>query len=138
MEKPDLQNMSVLVVDPHDGAAMLFLRMAKQLGFGAGNLAKTVTEATDLLKGNAFSLVIVDYDTDDGDSLSLMSHIRAGYSGWTTTSSIPFVLTTGRPDREIVMAARDAGVDALLLKPVSMKQFEEKILGVMASHLLKK
>ena len=133
MDRSDLRTKSVLVVDPHNGAALLQLRMAKQIGFGDGSVAETVTEAADILKGDIFSLVILDFDTDDGDGLTLLDHIRAGYPGWKTKVGTPFVLTTGRPDRDVVVAARDAKVDALLLKPFSMSQFEEKIHGVMST-----
>ena len=51
-----------------------------------------------------------------------------------TRHDIPFIMVTGRNDEDSVMMAKDSGIYAYLLKPVSIEELERKISKVAHNH----
>lgn len=51
-----------------------------------------------------------------------------------THPDLPFIMVTGRNDEDSVLFAKDSGIYAYLVKPVSIDELERKIGKVVANH----
>jgi DNA-binding response OmpR family regulator len=49
---------------------------------------------------------------------------------------MPFLMVTGKSDKQSVMEARQAGVTAYIRKPFSPEQLEAKITSILNGHCL--
>lgn len=86
--------------------------------FGGG------TEAIDYLNNNGSSdidLVICDWQMPKHDGLQVLAALRE------QTQDVPFLMLTGNAMRELVMAARKAGVSEFIAKPFKNCDLTEKV-----------
>ena len=75
-------------------------------------------------------LIISDFNMPEMDGLGLLRAVR----GHQAIRKLPFILLTGRGDRELVVKAAQAGVNNYLVKPfndVVLRQKMEQVLGAM-------
>jgi len=70
----------------------------------------SASKALELLKKNAFDLLISDYQMPAMDGITLLKELRA------EGNEIPFILLTGQGRQEIFMEALDKGADICLQK----------------------
>jgi len=72
----------------------------------------TGREALEVLRGDAFDLVLLDYRLPDVDGLQLLRDVMSA------APNVPVVMVTGSGDHEVAVAALKAGaVDYLIKKP---------------------
>ena len=72
----------------------------------------------------------MDANMPEMDGLGLLRAVR----GHPVVRKVPFILLTGRGDRELVVKAAQAGVNNYLVKPfndVILRQKMEQVLGAM-------
>jgi two-component system chemotaxis response regulator CheY len=72
-------------------------------------------------------LIISDYNMPEMDGLDLLRAVR----GHPVARKVPFILLTGRGDRELVVKAAQAGVNNYLVKPFTAAILREKIEQVI-------
>jgi two-component system chemotaxis response regulator CheY len=72
-------------------------------------------------------LIISDYNMPEMDGLGLLRAVR----GHPVVRKVPFILLTGRGDKELVVKAAQAGVNNYLIKPFTASTLREKIEQVM-------
>ena len=72
-------------------------------------------------------LIISDYNMPEMDGLGLLRAVR----GHPVARKIPFILLTGRGDRELVVKAAQAGANNYLIKPFTADVLRQKIEQVM-------
>lgn len=87
--------------------------------------ARHAGEALERLDGDRFDLLVTDIDLPELDGVALTRRIRAGLAG--PRRDLPVLLTVALPTIGRIREARDAGVDEILLKPVSIRGLEKKI-----------
>ena len=72
-------------------------------------------------------LIISDYNMPEMDGLELLRAVR----GHPMARKVPFILVTGRGDRELVVKAAEAGVNNYVIKPFTPQILRDKIEQVM-------
>jgi CheY-like chemotaxis protein len=103
---------------------------------GAGiNPERVLKEARDrgLVSGmdkaalQPLDLIISDFNMPEMDGLALLRAVR----GHPAARKVPFILLTGRGDRELVVQAAQAGANNYLIKPFTADILRQKIEQVM-------
>ena len=83
--------------------------------------------AFETISVQPLDLIIADYNMPVMDGLSLLRAVR----GSAAVRKLPFILLTGRGDRELVVKAAQAGVNNYLIKPFTAAILRQKIEQVM-------
>lgn len=87
------------------------------------------TDALEVLKTFEADLVLLDWNMSPMDGLDFVRHIR------TATDSpnpyLPIILVTGHTDADLIVKARNAGVNEFLAKPISAKSLLARIFSVL-------
>src|SRR5882724_7485953 len=72
-------------------------------------------------------LIISDFNMPEMDELGLLRAVR----GHPAVRKLPFILISGRGDRELVVTAAQAGVNNYLVKPFTEAMLRQKVEEVM-------
>jgi len=134
-----LRDGRVLVVDDNETAATVLADMLQAMGFEAtqvhsGNEAlQALAEA--LHTGRSFGLLLLDWQMPGMDGIELARRIRA--LGLDQVPQMLMVTAYGR--EELSRAARDQGIDSVLVKPVSASVLYDTLMqplehGWLPSH----
>lgn len=108
--------LQVLVAEDHPVNQQLFTVFIERLGHQV-HLAENGRVALDMASHHAFDLLLLDYHMPQLDGLELTRLIREG--NYATSRQVPICLITADGLGETRQAAHLAGVNGLLVKPVS-------------------
>jgi two-component system, chemotaxis family, chemotaxis protein CheY len=114
-----LEHARIMVVD--DNRAMLVLVRALLRGFGCRDVIE-VTDAADAfeaMRNSQVDLLITDMAMRPIDGAEFARLVRTGSDS--PNPYVPIIMMTGHSDRHHVAAARDAGVNSFLVKPISAR-----------------
>lgn len=122
-------NTRILIVDDMASLRDLLKAYLRRLGY------KHVSEAVDgrdayqtmiasKAAGNAFELVISDWNMPNMSGIELLKLVRA-IPEW---KNLPFLILTTENEKEKVMEAVMAGVSNYIVKPIEERTLEEKLL----------
>jgi len=128
---PKASNISVLIVDDQQSMRGICKYILGQLGFKEITEAKSGRDALGKLERTNIDLIISDWNMEDIDGLTLLKVIRKHPK----TKALPFIMATGRSDKEQVKEAIVAGVNNYIIKPFdagSMKKKIEAVIGALA------
>lgn len=122
--------LGVLVVDDEQSVRTMIKSMLKQLQINQVLEAENGHEAMNLIGSSAGTLnvVICDWTMPTVSGIELLRQVRS------TGSSVPFVMVTGKADKDSVLEAKDAGVSAYIAKPLTLVQLEAKLRAVISKH----
>lgn len=124
---PNAFSRATILVAEGDRALRRTLRdILLGMGFPSIILAGTMAEAMRQIVEQRPSVVLLDHKLPGGDGLTLTRRLRRD------RDELPIILMAQAPDLALVAAARDAGVNEMVVKPLSM---EGLILRLM--HVLK-
>lgn len=115
----------VLVIDDNHHMRLILKGMLRALRSPEVQEAADGVEALERMKSWRPDLVICDYVMPQLDGVEFVRMVR-----WSTDSpcwDVPIILVTGYAERRVVMAARDAGADAFIAKPLQTLRLLEKI-----------
>ena len=121
------QSLKTLIVDDQLTIRALLRAGLKQLGISE------LLEAVDgedalrvmLKEPEPPKLIISDFNMPNIDGLQLLRAVRAH----PPLSKIAFIMLTGQADRDLVMKAKESGVNNYLIKPFSVETLRAKIEG---------
>ncbi len=124
---PLAATLKVLIVDDQTSMRQVARHSLEQIGVkhtfeavdGKDGLQKALTQPIDL--------IISDYNMPNMDGMHLLRAVRAHQA----VRKLPFILLTGRGDRELVVKAAQAGVNNYLVKPFTPAILREKIEAVV-------
>jgi two-component system, chemotaxis family, chemotaxis protein CheY len=124
-----LPDVKVLIIDDDSMMRDLVRRMLRRLGIEGASDATDGAEGIRRIEvdGAEFGLVICDWNMPDTTGLEVLKSVR------TTRRDLPFLMLTGRGDAASVVAARQSGVSAYMVKPFSMAEFETKIRALVGA-----
>ena len=128
---PKASNISVLIVDDQQSMRGICKYILNQLGFKDIVEARNGRDALGKLERINIDLIISDWNMEDIDGLTLLKVIRKHPK----TKTMPFIMATGRSDKEQVKEAIVAGVNNYIIKPFdagSMKKKIEAVIGALA------
>lgn len=120
--------MKALVIEDQDFIRTVVIRILRQLDFN------TVWEADEGASGLAIALerqpdvVICDIEMRPVDGLTFLSQLRQKEELGRRT---PVVFLTNHAHKEMVLKARDLGVNAFIAKPVTVVGLREKLMVLL-------
>jgi two-component system, chemotaxis family, chemotaxis protein CheY len=128
---PKASAVSVLVVDDQQSMRGICKYILTQLGFTNVIEAKSGRDALSKLEHQNVDLIISDWNMEDIDGLTLLRVIRKHPK----TTNMPFIMATGRSDKEQVKEAISSGVNNYIIKPFdasTMKKRIEAVIGALS------
>lgn len=128
---PKASAISVLIVDDQQSMRGICKYILNQLGFKDIIEAKSGRDALTKIEKASFDLIISDWNMDDIDGLTLLKVLRKH----PRTATLPFIMATGRSDKEQVKEAIACGVNNYIIKPFdasTMKKRIEAVIGALS------
>ena len=128
---PKASAINVMIVDDQQSMRGICKYILTQLGFTNIVEAKSGRDALGKLEKSSVDLIISDWNMDDIDGLTLLRVIRKHPK----TQGMPFIMATGRSDKEQVKEAISSGVNNYIIKPFdasTMKKRIEAVIGVLS------
>jgi len=117
----------VLVVDDQNSVRQMTRMILEQIGVRLIHEAENGVGAMETASLQPLDLIISDFNMPEMDGLGLLRAVR----GHPASRKVPFILLTGRGDRELVVKAAQAGANNYLVKPFTAEILREKIEQVM-------
>ncbi len=124
---PNAVAIKVLVVDDQNSVRQMTRMTLEEIGFRHIHEAEHGKQAMEIASLQPVDLIISDYNMPEMDGLGLLRAVR----GHPVVRKVPFILLTGRGDKELVVKAAQAGVNNYLIKPFTASMLREKIEQVM-------
>jgi two-component system chemotaxis response regulator CheY len=124
---PVASTLKVLIVDDQNSVRQMTRMTLEQLGVRQVHEAENGKVAMETACIQPVDLIISDYNMPEMDGLELLRAVR----GHPAVRKLPFILLTGRGDRELVVKAAQAGVNNYLVKPFTPQGLREKIEQVI-------
>lgn len=124
-----LEQLSVLLVEDHRAMRSIVRSVLRSVGIHRLTDLDNRDHALDTLRRGYVDLLLVDWGPGRTDGLELVNFVR--HSPDSPDRRLPIVLMTAHTERSRVAAARDAGVNALLRKPISAQTLLERISAAL-------
>lgn len=127
----DFSRLKILIIDDNAFMRVLLREMFKVLGFNADNLRAAVDgqDAIDTLAGFDADLAICDWLMAPMNGRSFTMTVRKGVPA--VNPLLPIIACTAFAERRHVEEARDAGVNEILVKPVSAEDLYERTRSII-------
>lgn len=126
---PSVSDVHVLVVDDKPQMRFLLRCLLRAGGIISISEAETARQAFDVMRATPIDLVIVDWMMQPIDGLTFTRMVR-----WDSDSPNPYVpllMLTAHTEISRVAAARDAGVNGFIRKPVSARVLFERVSNAL-------
>lgn len=124
---PSAVAIKVLIVDDQNSVRQMTRMTLEELGFKHIHEAENGVQAMETASVQPLDLIISDFNMPEMDGLGLLRAVR----GHPVARKVPFILLTGRGDRELVVKAAQAGVNNYLVKPFTAEILRGKIEQVI-------
>ena len=124
---PNAVAIKVLVVDDQNSVRAMTRMTLEEIGFRHIHEAENGVKAMETASLQPLDLIISDYNMPEMDGLGLLRAVR----GHPVVRKCPFILLTGRGDKELVVKAAQAGVNNYLVKPFTADILRGKIEQVV-------
>ena len=124
---PIASTLKVLIVDDQNSVRQMTRITLEELGIRTIHEAENGKDAFQTATLQPIDLIISDFNMPEMDGLGLLRAVR----GHQALRKLPFILLTGRGDRELVVKAAQAGVNNYLVKPFTTPILREKIEQVL-------
>src|SRR5262245_13924689 len=116
--------MRILVVEDDTLLADALTRCLSQAAYTV-DLARTGTEANDILSGHVYDLVVLDVGLPGMDGFEVLRQLRS------RRSPMPVLLLTARDTLEDRVYGLDLGADDYLTKPFDLPEFEARVRALI-------
>lgn len=115
--------LGVMIVDDQPAARGMLKKILKEMQIEHVFEAANGREAMRFLDNtpDMIDIVICDWNMPTVSGIDLLKQVRS------TGSEVPFLMVTGRADKESVVEARESGVTGYIAKPYSSTQLEAKM-----------
>lgn len=119
----------VLIVEDDRASRMLTAAFLEELRIGQIKEAEDGEAALRVLRGYAADVIICDLKMEPMDGLAFVRRVRTDTES--ANPYVPIILVTAQADRATVRAARDAGVNLLMAKPITLESLRRRIEVVL-------
>ncbi len=126
--KLNREDISILVVDDVNTMRVQIKELLVSFGFRKVTFASNGEEAKKILDAQACHLVLCDLHMEPTNGLDVLRFVRSSSNG---KSMLPFIMVTADSTIESVKSSIKEGVDDYLVKPLTAKQIEIKVYGVL-------
>ncbi len=124
-----LNNVRVLIVDDQDFIRSLLRHILGVLG------CKQITDASDgnvaweIIQDNPPDMLIVDWEMEPMNGIELIKKVRTDPAS--PDKFMPIIMITAHSERPRIIAARDAGVNEFVMKPVSARTLFSRLNAII-------
>lgn len=125
----NLDDVTALLVDDNPHMCAIFRAILKGMGIVRAHVAADGAAAVETLGRESVDLAVVDLAMPVMDGIELTRRIRAGATGAPRT--LPVLMVSGISRPSAVFAARDAGVNEFLVKPVAANTMLERLRAMV-------
>jgi len=125
---PNAATLKILVVDDQFSVRQMTRLALEKIGVRLIHEAENGQEALLKALAQPLDLIISDFNMPEMDGMGLLRAVR----GHQAIRKLPFILITGRGDKELVVKAAQAGVNNYVVKPfdeATLRQKMEAVLG---------
>lgn len=125
---PNAAALKVLIVDDQFSVRQMTRLALEKIGVRLIHEAENGQEVLFKALSQPLDLIISDFNMPEMDGIGLLRAVR----GHQSIRKVPFILITGRGDRELVVKAAQAGVNNYVVKPFDeaiLRQKMEAVLG---------
>lgn len=119
--------LKVLVVDDQFSVRQMTRMTLQELGIRHIHESENGKQGFQKATVQPLDLIISDFNMPEMDGLEFLRAVR----GHQAVRKLPFILLTGRGDKELVIKAAQAGVNNYLIKPFNAAVLREKIEQVI-------
>jgi two-component system chemotaxis response regulator CheY len=124
---PNAAALKVLVVDDQASVRQMTRIALEKLGIRMIHEAPNGQVALATILAQPVDVIISDYNMPEMDGVGLLRAVR----GHQQIRKVPFILVTGRGDRELVVKAAQAGVNNYIVKPFDEATLRQKLEAVL-------
>lgn len=124
-----LEEVCILIVDDSRNMRELLVAMMHGLGFSNIHTATDGVDALFKLSDLKCDILLTDSTMDPMDGCELARRLR--HDPKSPLRHVPIIMVSGFTDLENVIAAREAGVNEFIAKPVSAKALAARIEAVI-------
>jgi two-component system chemotaxis response regulator CheY len=124
---PHAAALKVLIVDDQFSVRQMIRLAMEEIGVRNILESENGRDAFDKAVSQPLNLIISDFNMPEMDGLALLRAVRSHQ----TVRKMPFILLTGRGDRDLVVKAAQNGVNNYVVKPFTNTILREKIEQVM-------
>lgn len=123
MPEDPIKGLRILVVEDQPQTRAWIADVLKQMGVREVRTANDGSDALDIVKNErgGIDLIICDWAMPRMNGMDLLAAVR------NIQPNLPFIMETGHGTKDHVLAAREQGVDAFIVKPYSAAQLEVRI-----------
>lgn len=120
-----LRDARILVVDDHQPMREILKSLLFGLGVRNVQEARDAAQAFEMLRYAPLDILLTDYDMAGGTGVDLATKLRRTEGN--LNRRMPIIMVTGRAEGPVILAARDAGVDEYLIKPLTTVSLCQKL-----------
>lgn len=132
MSKSPNKKTKVLIADDDRFVRRIAKVILQDAGFEEIVEASSGKEATNLFTEHKFDLALLDINMPPIDGLTLTKYVRATQVG--RLCDTPIVIMTTECHRDVLLRAKQVGIDQLCLKPLSPEKLLRRIEAALVSR----
>lgn len=125
----NLKQVRFLVVDDNEHIRKLVRVILRSIGADMVEDATDGKDAIAKIEQSVPDIVLCDWEMEPMDGLEFTRYIRRSPNS--PNSFLPVIMMTGLADRERVLAARDAGANEFVIKPLSAQTLHSRIASIL-------
>lgn len=125
----EFSRLQTLVIEDDRMSREIVVSILEGVGIQHIEWASDGLDAFNKLRGFEPDLIISDVLMEPMDGIAFTRRLRTQRDS--LGARVPVILLTAHTDRDTVLEARDAGVNAFVAKPVSIDEMRRKIIIVM-------
>ncbi|MEE8483277.1 MAG: response regulator, partial [Nitrospinota bacterium] len=115
---------SILVIADDSGRDAQFIKVTlKDMEYKTIHLFEKADEAVDMIESDLGNLLIVNIENQALGGLKCLTQLK----GNPKTKHVPVILSLAAAERDLVMGARKAGADGLIIKPLAQKKILDQL-----------
>src|SRR5581483_8423244 len=119
--------LKVLIVDDQFSVRQMTRITLEEIGIKHVHESENGRKGLEVATVQPLDLIISDFNMPEMDGLNFLRAVR----GHPVVRKLPFILLTGRGDKELVVKAAQAGVNNYLVKPFTAAILRQKIEQVV-------
>ncbi|MEQ9557824.1 MAG: response regulator [Rhodospirillales bacterium] len=127
----DLRGLRALIVDDNQTARTIFSEAMKSMNFEVTAVASGEAALVELRRAHdaaaPYDLALLDYMMPDMDGLEMARRLRSSFD---ERGRPDIILVTAHDQEEVREAAKSAGIDGFLSKPVNQSRLFDMIMGL--------
>ncbi|MDF1792306.1 MAG: response regulator [Thalassobaculaceae bacterium] len=131
-QQDEYGELKVLIVEDDPASRLLTAAFLEEIGINQIKEAVDGESALRVMRSYSADVIICDMVMVPMDGVTFVRHVRTDVES--ANPYVPVILVTGSADRSSVRAARDAGVNLLMAKPITLAALRKRIDIVLSDR----